>query len=281
MITCLPDLFLDIIVKSKKENKKTGNIKSKILIKIGGNAANFSIALSKLGLKNNLIACCGKLSYIIAKKELKKLKINFYPVFTKNNITVSIEKEDRIMFTDSRGIQISKISKYLDIIKKSEYIFFGNWNNNKKSNELLKWIIENSNAKIYLDIGDPSVNRKNLPNLIKILKEGKIWTLSLNEHELSYLCNFLGINGEDYIELSKNLFKEIKVKNLDIHSPDFVYSLPSDTYIKIEKIKPKILTGAGDVWNAANFFGYYKKFSNIERLKFANEIAKKYILGIF
>lgn len=279
MITCLPDLFLDIIVKSKKENKKTGNIKSKILIKIGGNAANFSIALSKLGLKNNLIACCGKLSYIIAKKEFKKLKINFYPVFTKNNITVSIEKEDRVMFTDSRGIQISKISKYLDIIKKSEYIFFGNWNNNKKSNELLKWIIENSNAKIYLDIGDPSVNRKNLPNLIKILKEGKIWTLSLNEYELSYLCNFLEIDGEDYIELSKNLFKEIKVKNLDIHSPDFVYSLPSDTYIKIEKIKPKILTGAGDVWNAANFFGYYKKFSNIERLKFANEIAKKYILG--
>jgi len=71
MITSLPDLFIDIIVRPKERIKKTGNVKSEIEIKIGGNAANFSIALGKLGIKNNLIACLGKLSYDLFKEFLE------------------------------------------------------------------------------------------------------------------------------------------------------------------------------------------------------------------
>jgi len=281
MITSLPDLFIDIIVKPGGKMKKTGNVRSEIEIKVGGNAANFSIALGKLGIKNNLIACLGKLSYDLFKGFLEKNNVILYPHFTSDNITVSIEKRDRIMLTDSRGIQIDKIEEYIEIIKESEYIFFGNWNNNKKSNDLLRWIIKISNAKIYLDIGDPSINKENLNGLIEVLKRGKIWVLSLNEYELYYLSNYLGIRGKDYIELANNLFKGIRVENLDIHSPDFVYSLPSKVYLKIEKVKPKILTGAGDTWNAANFYGYYKGFTDEDRLKFANKIAKRYILKEF
>jgi len=281
MITSLPDLFIDIIVRPKGKIKKTGNIRSEVYIKVGGNATNFSIALGKLGIKNNLIACLGKLSYDLFKDFLEENNVILYPYFTYDNITISVEKGDRIMFTDSRGIQIEKLEEYKEVIEESEYIFFGNWNNNKRSNELLKWIIENSNAKIYLDIGDPSINKENLGGLIEILKSDNIWVLSLNEYELYYLSNYLGIKGDNYIELANNLFKEIRVENLDIHSPDFVYSLPSKVYLKIEKVKPKILTGAGDTWNAANFYGYYKGFNDEDRLRFANEIVKRYILKEF
>jgi sugar/nucleoside kinase (ribokinase family) len=285
-VISLPDLFLDIITKKIDINKNTGNINQEIRLKIGGNAANFSIALSKIGIKNKLIAGCNKISELIFKQYIKdkKLKIRFLPIYTDISITISLEDKDRIMITDPKGIQIgiNEIKKYEKVLKKSKYIFFGNWNNNKKSNELLKYIINlNRDAKIYLDIGDPSINIENLNELIKILKENKIWVLSLNEYELEYLGNFLKLNYENLLDLANKLYKILNVEHLDIHSPDFVYSLPSNIYIKIEKVKSIILTGAGDTWNAGNFYGYLNNLDNKDRLLFANEIAKKYILNEF
>jgi len=285
-IISLPDLFLDIITKRIDINKSTGNINQDIKLKIGGNAANFSIALSKIGIKNKLIAGCNKISELIFKQYIKdkNLKIKFLPIYTDISITISFEDDDRIMITDPKGIQIGiiEIKKYEKILKKAKYIFFGNWNNNKKSNELLKYIINlNKDAKIYLDIGDPSINIENLNELIKILKENKIWIFSLNEYELEYLGNFLKLNYENLLDLANKLYKILNVEHLDIHSPDFVYSLPSGIYIKIEKVKPIILTGAGDTWNAGNFYGYLNNLDDKDRLLFANEIAKKYILNEF
>jgi len=285
-VISLPDLFLDIITKKININKNTGNINQEIKLKIGGNAANFSIALSKIGIKNKLIAGCNKVSELIFRQYIKdkKLKIKFLPIYTDISITISLEDNDRIMITDPKGIQIgiNEIKKYEKVLKKTKYIFFGNWNNNKKSNELLKYIINlNRDAKIYLDIGDPSINIENLNELIKILKENKIWVLSLNEYELEYLGNFLKLDYENLLDLANKLYKILNVEHIDIHSPDFVYSLPSNMYIKIEKVKPIILTGAGDTWNAGNFYGYLNNLDNKDRLLFANEIAKKYILNEF
>jgi len=285
-VISLPDLFLDIITKKIDINKNTGNINQEIRLKIGGNAANFSIALSKIGIKNKLIAGCNKISELIFKQYIKdkKLKIRFLPIYTNISITISLEDNDRIMITDPKGIQIgiNEIKKYEKLLKKTKYIFFGNWNNNKKSNELLKYIINlNRDAKIYLDIGDPSINIENLDELIKILKENRIWVLSLNEYELEYLGNFLKLDYENLLDLANKLYKILNIEHLDIHSPDFVYSLPSNVHIKIEKVKPIILTGAGDTWNAGNFYGYLNNLDNKDRLLFANEIAKKYILNEF
>jgi len=285
-IISLPDLFLDIITKKIDINKNTGNINQEIRLKIGGNAANFSIALGKIGIKNKLIAGCNKISELIFRQYIKdkKLKIRFLPIYIDISITISLEDDDRIMITDQKGIQIgiNEIKKYEKLLKKTKYIFFGNWNNNKKSNELLKYIINlNRNGKIYLDMGDPSINIENLNELIKILKENKIWVLSLNEYELEYLGNFLKLDYENLLDLANKLYKILNVEHLDIHSPDFVYSLPSNIYIKIEKVKPIILTGAGDTWNAGNFYGYLNNLDNKDRLLFANEIAKKYILNEF
>jgi hypothetical protein len=89
------------------------------------------------------------------------------------------------------------------------------------------------------------------------------------------------LDYENLLDLANKLYKILNVEHLDIHSPDFVYSLPSNIYIKIKKVKPIILTGAGDTWNAGNFYGYLNNLDNKDRLLFANEIAKKYILNEF
>lgn len=277
MITSLPDAFLDIIVKYK-ELKETGNINTEIKIKIGGNATNFSIGLGILNVENNLIFHSGELIKNILEKFVKEnnLKINLYWVKTEDSITVSLEKEERVMFTDPKGIQINRIEKYEDLIRNSEYIFFGNWNNNKKSNELLNWILEINKGKVYLDIGDPSINYDKINELIEIIK-GKIWVLSLNEYELNFLSDFLEIKG-NLIEKAIKLYEILKVENLDIHSHNFNLSLPSKEIIYFEEIKnPLIKTGAGDFWNSANFYGYINNFDNRKRLEFANEFAQKYI----
>ena len=73
-IISLPDLFLDIITKKIDINKNTGNINQEIKLKIGGNAANFSIALSKIGIKNKLIAGCNKISELILRQYIKDKK---------------------------------------------------------------------------------------------------------------------------------------------------------------------------------------------------------------
>jgi len=103
-------------------NKNTGNINQEIRLKIGGNAANFSIALSKIGIKNKLIAGCNKISELIFKQYIKdkKLKIRFLPIYTDISITISLEDNDRIMITDPKGIQIGidEIKKYEKVLKK-------------------------------------------------------------------------------------------------------------------------------------------------------------------
>jgi ribokinase len=43
------------------------------------------------------------------------------------------------------------------------------------------------------------------------------------------------------------------------------------------KVEPKILTGAGDVWDAADIIGYIAGLDPRERLLFANAAASLYV----
>lgn len=280
MIVALPDLFVDIIVKIKKLGKESN--KSEIIIKPGGNAANFSMGLSKLSVKHILLSNYGYLSKYIFENFLEKNKIkDFIDIYKINDIdciTVSIEEKDKKMYSYSEGIQIKSLDKFYDLLKNSKYIFFGNWNNNEYSNDLLQYLMENFKAKIYLDTGDLSIAEDRVYELLEIIK-GNIWVLSINENELEFLSRFLNIDG-NILEKANKLYELTGVENLDIHSPDFVYSLPSRELLKINKIEnPKIITGAGDIWNSANFYGYINNFDNKYRLKFSNDFAKKYVEG--
>ena len=284
-ITVLPDLFIDVIVRNYELNKKEGNIWTKNYIKLGGNATNFSIALAKLGIKNYLIAAAGKIGETLIKHYIREnnLPIRLFVIQSEDSVTVALESENKnIMLTDPKGIQIGvdEIKIYDDIIKGSNYIFFGNWNNNQKSNDLLEYILKETNAKIYLDTGDLTIAKDRVLDLIKIINKYGIWVLSLNENEINFLSELIGIKG-DIIDKAKELFKTLNLEHLDIHTLEFTYTLPDDVLVIIKRVEPNIVTGAGDTWNAANFYGYIKNFDPRERLSFANEIAKKYVIGLF
>lgn len=54
-------------------------------------------------------------------------------------------------------------------------------------------------------------------------------------------------------------------------------------FVRSFQVEPKLVTGAGDVWDAANLLGYIANLNPIERLGFANATASLYVgnsLGI-
>ena len=109
--------------------------------------------------------------------------------------------------------------------------------------------------------------------------------ISLNENECQILGKFLDlkkISAEYTINEIKTMAADISSilgTIIDIHTPigscsaangdvEFVESFP---------VKPIILTGAGDVWNAINILGLKKELSTINRLNLANAAAASYI----
>ena len=48
-------------------------------------------------------------------------------------------------------------------------------------------------------------------------------------------------------------------------------------FVKSFQVEPKFVTGAGDVWDAANLLGYLANLNSEERLGFANAAASLYV----
>ena len=66
---------------------------------------------------------------------------------------------------------------------------------------------------------------------------------------------------------------------IDIHTPLGSCSSQNNEiqFVDSFKVQPKILTGAGDIWNAVNILAFKKKFSAYNRLNIAHAAAASYI----
>ena len=79
------------------------------------------------------------------------------------------------------------------------------------------------------------------------------------------------------LELSKELGIQI-----ESHTP-IGASTASENEVyccKAFEVNPNVLTGAGDVWNAANLLSMLAKFSRKDRIDFANACSALYISNI-
>ena len=83
-------------------------------------------------------------------------------------------------------------------------------------------------------------------------------------------------------EGTKKLVQELANKipiTIDLHTAAGSYwSNGSEVeFVKSFQVEPVIVTGAGDVWDAANIVGYLANLSTQERLVFANGASALYI----
>ena len=306
--TTLADVFIDRIVKVPDLDKLVTDAKAKSIVGggsirgikqteiVGGNATNIAYALVKFGSETELFAIGDEFTRRLLDlrfQEFDNIKINMLK--GKPGFTIALEtdhnNDSNIMISDVGGIEkfngIDITTNYLKIIEESDIVIISNWASNLDGNQLVNEIFSAAKDSIkLLDFADLSTSTSRLQGLMDNMKNNKIIDMiSLNENECQILGKFLGLKNIS----AKYTINEIKTMAtdissilgtiIDIHTPigscsasngdvEFVESFP---------VKPMILTGAGDVWNAINILGLKKELSTINRLNLANAAAASYI----
>ena len=110
-------------------------------------------------------------------------------------------------------------------------------------------------------------------------------SLCLNENECNILLKQFGLDTISEIEKTKKLVLELATRisiPIDLHTSIGSYwsNGKESEFVKSFPTKVKFVTGAGDVWDAANIIGYLAKLSPTERLKFANATASLYVANL-
>ena len=306
--TTLADVFIDRIVKVPDLDKLVTDAKAKSAVGggsirgikqteiVGGNATNIAYALVKFGSETELFAIGDEFTRRLLDlrfQEFNNIKINMLK--GKPGFTIALEtdhnNDSNIMISDVGGIEkfngIDITTNYLKIIEESDIVIISNWASNLDGNQLVNEIFSAAKGSIrLLDFADLSTSTSRLQGLMDNMKNNKIIdVISLNENECRILGKFLDlkkISVEYTINEIKTMAADISSilgTIIDIHTPigscsasngdvEFVESFP---------VKPMILTGAGDVWNAINILGLKKELSTINRLNLANASAASYI----
>lgn len=308
-ITILADVFIDRIIripnfefllkKIKEKSKVGGGSIRQISQKevIGGNATNIAYALAKLGAQVNLFVIADDFT-----KELLNHRFNEYENVQINIIkgqpgfTVALEtkfsgKESNIMLSDVGGIKYfdgsEMVRKFKKTFKQSDVTIISNWASNLNGNDLIKNVFSITNNSIrLLDCADISTSVDRLPKLIDdIIRKDLVDIISLNENECSVLSQYLGFKKlsenysvKDIKDIAVSLSSHLNL-SIEIHTPLGSCSASDNDvhFVKSFEIQPIRLTGAGDVWNAANVLGIKKEISVEKRLNFANACAAIYV----
>jgi len=306
--TTLADVFIDRIVKVPDLDKLVTDVKAKSAVGggsirgikqreiVGGNATNIAYALVKFGSETELFAIGDEFTRRLLDlrfQEFDNIKINMLK--GKPGFTVALEtnhnNDSNIMISDVGGIEkfngIDITTNYLKIIEESDIVIISNWASNLNGNQLVNEIFSAAKDSIkLLDFADLSTSTNRLQELMDNIENNKIIdVISLNENECQILGKFLGlknVSAEYTINEIKTMALDISSilgTIIDIHTPIGSCSASNGDVQFVESfpVKPIILTGAGDVWNAINILGLKKGLSTINRLNLANASAASYI----
>ena len=306
--TTLADVFIDRIVKVKNLDELVKQSKAKALVGggsirgieqkeiVGGNATNIAYSLVKFGSETQLFVIGDEFTKRILDLRFEKftnIKINM--INGRPGFTIALEtdykNDSNIMISDVGGIEEFDgkviIDNYLDVIRESDIVIIANWASNKNGNQLVGNVFNIAKNSIkLLDFADLSSSTDRLQELIDNVVNNKIIDIiSLNENECQILSKFLGIRkiSADYSikEIKETALELSSILDtvIDIHTPLGSCSAVQDDvqFVESFSIKPKILTGAGDVWNAVNVLAFKKELSTNNRLNLANAAAASYV----
>ncbi len=301
-LAVMPDFYIDRIVKLnslddlflmlKAKLDTGGSIRGIEQYEIkGGNATNLAYASSMLGLNTILITAADGYGKVILKHAFKDLNTKLIIKDGKQGYTVSFEIKDiaNIMVSDS-GINARFNPRILEdedikVLKDADAIAIVNWASNYDGNELVKHVFSLNDSLHILDPADIS-NRKG--EFLALLKELDDIILSINDNEARILASMLGIDmpkyydGNDIRHVAYELADRLRIR-IDIHTPKGSASSDAkDTaYADAFKVDAKILTGAGDVWDAADIICYLADLDDHDRLRFANAASALYVSNAY
>lgn len=298
----LNDFFLDRIVKIQnigilydlisKKSQLGGSIRGIPQTNLkGGNAVNVAYALARLGVPVSLVTIADKTGSQILHETFSEFSNATLHIDNgKPGITTSIEfsnngKIVNVMLSDlgdNENFGPERLGqKELEAIQKADAIIVTNWASNEKGTDLCKFVFGKSEKSLhFLDPADiqyrPGEFKEALGELASNLD-----SLCINENECGILLAQFGLEPASE-EKIKNLVLMLAQKaktTIDLHTSygacwsngkevEFVKSFPAEV---------RFVTGAGDVWDAANILGYLAGLQVKERLLFANAAASLYV----
>ncbi len=248
----------------------------------GGNATNIAYAIARIGAKSVLITAADEYGEPILKHAFADLDSDLIIKYGKQGYTTSLEINDtNIMISDSginERFDLDMIKDDIDILKYASAVAVTNWASNLDGNELVEGVFSfANNALHFLDPADISERKDEFVSMLKRLNH-LIDVLSINENECKLLASSLNIRFDDMKDAAHKLAKELQIR-VDLHTASIaVTSNGKDLeHSKALDTNAKIVTGAGDVWDAADIIGYLSNLSDSDRLLFANAAAALYI----
>ncbi|HMK32360.1 MAG TPA: PfkB family carbohydrate kinase [Nitrosopumilaceae archaeon] len=302
-VVVLNDFFLDRIVKVDdiaklfdlilQKKNFGGSIRGIPQVDLkGGNATNVAFALARLGAPVSLITVANKTgSQILHDMFSEYPKSSLYVIDGKPGMTTSFEFSNNgsvvnIMLSDlgdNENFGPEKLgTKEQDAVKNADAVIVTNWASNEKGTELSKFVFEKSLKSLhFLDPADIQTRQGEFKMAISELAPN-LDSLSINENECNLLLKQFGLGNiieeNETRKLITTLSESASVP-IDLHTSfgsfwsngketEFVKSLPTNV---------KFVTGAGDVWDAANILGYLANLEPKERLLFANATASLYV----
>lgn len=291
-LAVMHDFFVDriVFVKSFKgftnqviEKAKSGGGSIhgvKQLERAGGNAVNLARWASFFGLRTLLITHSDKqhvLSLKMAAKGVTMLVKDIEPGYT-----VSLESDRNVMVSDVGGAGIFRPDLLTEEdwreIQKAKMLCLMNWSANKFGTELLFEARKRYRGRIFFDPADFRDRIGSYAHLIRAAASDKIvnW-YSFNEYEAKATGQVLGIKC-GLKKLCLLLAKRLSAR-VDIHTSSIsVTSDGEDLSFNVHRrVREKVRTGAGDIWNAASIYSEFNGYDAVERLAFSDNIATTYV----
>ncbi len=312
LVTVLPDYFVDRFMRIEDFDKLARDIKLKgdeggggsirgvrqSEVK-GGNAVNLAYALGSLGAKSNLIAIANSLPAEMLRSTFRKLpNVNLEIIDGDPGFTVAFEfkRNQRIvnvMVSDAGDLkdfdQKQLKEKHWEDISKSRLLCLVNWSAIRNATDLTESVFtfaKEKGVETFFDPADVSEKADDLPDLKKrVLDRGLIKYFSMNDNEARIMSMVLAghkLSQEftvDDLQKTIRVIADLTGERVDIHTHRFSMScLHKDTtVVQCHKLDQKTITGAGDVWDAADLIGYRTGLDDEERLALANAAAGLYV----
>jgi sugar/nucleoside kinase (ribokinase family) len=264
----------------------------------GGNASNVVAQLYKLGCQVVPIIETDELGKTVLQHFLKGVDLSHVRTTGTMSRTMSFETEHsgrrvNIMVSDPGSLSQFGPEKLTEedkrIISEADFVCVLNWNQNLKGTDLAERVFsiakEEGKAVTFFDPGDPALRTGELEGLNqRVLTPGLVDVLSVNENELVHLAKGVAedtseIEGaEDPLFGAASVFS-MMIPRVDLHTPEFSATFVDGQRLRVAcaKIKPTKVTGAGDVWNAADIYAQGVGLGHKDRLIFANAAGAAYL----
>jgi ribokinase len=313
-IVTMPDFFLDRVLLLQSQEELFQSIVNKIRVgggsireiptvdRKGGNAANIAYSIAMLGGKVAFFTVGDKIANSVIETTFQKFGENVEIIISEGiqGKTTSLELFENVEGDSKVNVMLSDVGdnadfgkarvnteKHMKILSRADAVVVANWASNLKGTELMKFAFEYSpKALHFVDPADFQLRKEEFVEILALLSN-KIDVLSINENECNTLGSSLGLGNllpwqsysrKEIKDAALKLSKKIGI-SIDIHTKlGSAWSNGKESE-EVPAIRSEIrtLTGAGDVWDAADVIAYLAGLDPIDRLTFANAASSLYV----